>query len=144
MLKNIIRKCKDNGGDVETIMVICPYCNQTLMVEATKDVENNEDLKRELAIESCKCDRAEKETSRKEKLERMDRDLCNLIGEKSENPVGEDVYLAIREVVKMVSFGEIRKASISLEKNEKVVISRDKDGITNINREKKNVESKAI
>ena len=144
MLKNSISNYKSRGGIVETIMVECPYCKQAMMVEATKEIANNKDLRRELAIESCSCPEAHIEAGRKEKIERLDRDLCNLIGEKSSNPVNEDVYKAVREVVKLVSFAEIHRATIHMGKNEKIVISRDADGITNINREVKKVTSKTI
>lgn len=144
MLKQVIANVESRGGNVETIQLSCPYCHQGVIAKATEEIMNNKDLRRDLAVESCNCPEAAYETKRKEKIESLDKNLCNLIGDKSLNPVDEEVYDAVRILSKLVAFGKIHRANVHLTKTEKIVISRDADGITNINREIKNITAKSV
>lgn len=144
MLRDTISKHKERGGMTETVTVSCPFCHQSMMAECTRDIANSRDLRRDLAIELCSCPAAEEEAKRKDKIERLDKELNNAIGENSPHPVDTEVYEVIRENAKLVALKKLHRTSVWIEKNEKIVITRDADGITNINREVRKVKSVSI
>lgn len=144
MLKQVIDNVESRGGNVQTVQVQCPFCHQQVYTKITDEIMNNRELRRDLAIESCSCPAAIEEAKKKEKIELLDRNLCGLIGEKSFDPVDEEVYEAIRALSKLIAFKKIHRTNVHLSKIEKIVISRDADGITNINREIKQVSAKSI
>ncbi len=144
MLKDNVANFKSRGGDTDTMNVQCPYCSQILLAEVTPDIRGNKDLQRELGAELCRCPSAQYYTGKKLRLEFLEDNLQETIGKRAAESVDEDVYVAIKQIAKMVCFEEIKKATINLSGTDKLTLQTDSKGKLHINRERKNIKTKTI
>ena len=77
-------------------------------------------------------------------MEQMDEKLEGLIGEKSSKPVSDEVFENVRELARLVCFEQVLKATVHLNKTEKIMMSKGEKGQMNINREKKDISSETV
>lgn len=145
MLRDIVENYKSRGGeDTDTIPVECPCCRQIVMCEASPDIMKNRELQRELVLEYCSCVAARNAAKKKKRMEQMDEKLERVIGQNSKVPVSDEVFSNVRELARLVCFGDLLKATVHLNKTEKVVLARGEKEQMNINREKKDISSETV
>lgn len=144
MLKDIIEDQKKQGGECETVTVYCPYCHQGMAAEATLDMVRNEEILRELAIETCQCPEAQYEAKRKQRVESVDEKVNALLGKESDAPVDDEILDLIKSMSIHICYEKIKKMNIQINQVIKVCISMDTNGLLDIKKEIKNVSRQKI
>ena len=144
MLKDIVEDQKKQGAEFETVTVYCPYCHQGMAAEATLDMVRNEELLKELAIESCQCPEAQYEAKRKQRDESVDEKVNTLLGEGSDVSVDDEILDLIKSMSIHICYEKIKKMNIQINQVVKVSISMDANGLLDIKKEIKNVSRQKI
>lgn len=144
MLKDIVEKCKTGGGRYETVTIYCPYCHQGMAADATMDMIKNEDLLKELAVETCTCPEAQLEAKRKHRVESVNEKVNKMLGESSDTPVDSDILELIKQLSIHICYERLKKMSININSSVKVSISTDTNGLLDIKKEIKNVSRQKI
>lgn len=144
MLRDIVEDWKKQGGECETITVYCPYCHQGMAAEATPDIVRNEELLKDLAIETCQCPEAQYEAKRQQRVESVNEKVNALLGEESDTPVDEEILDLIKAMSIHICYEKIKKMSIQINQITKVSISMDSNGLLDIKKEIKNISRQKI
>lgn len=144
MLKDIVEDQKKQGAEFETVTVYCPCCHQGMAAEATLDMVRNEELLKELAIESCQCPEAQYEAKRKQRVESVDEKVNTLLGEGSDVSVDDEILDLIKSMSIHICYEKIKKMNIQINQVVKVSISMDANGLLDIKKEIKNVSRQKI
>lgn len=144
MLRDIVGDWKKQGGACETITVYCPYCHQGMAAEASPDIVKSDELKKELAIETCQCPEAQYEAKRKQRVESVDVRVNALLGEESDTPVDDEILDLIKAMSIHICYEKIKKMSIQINQTAKISISMDGNGLLDIKKEIKNISRQKI
>lgn len=144
MLVQEIMDAKAAGQEITEILVSCPYCHQSMMVEATEDIKNNGDKCRMLAEEICICKDARRSVERRNQAERLNISINNIVGNNSSAPYEDELIQAIKELAVLVYRKRIDSATIKASKLDKVEIKRDSDGNLFLRREIKQKEAEKV
>lgn len=147
MLKDEVKEAEQDGEIIETAYGRCHFCGQTLNIQAPAYWD--EAKKNHLATESCSCDRAQEETARKTRTEKLNELMENMFGPRSERKLDEDTKDAIYTMALQVIHQNILKATIEIpakeadKPKEKLVIKLNKTALE-ISTEKKNTQTSII
>lgn len=144
MLTQEVENYKSMGKETKMYPVECPCCHQIISVDIIPEMEEDKEILIELAMEQCTCPSAQFHQQKKKRIEKLEKTLERSVGEKSIDPVSEDVYEVIKRVAKIVCFAKVDKATIHLSKQEKINLKRDKDNFLVIEREKKEVRTEMV
>lgn len=144
MLRDIIEDWKKQGGECGTVTIYCPYCRQGMAAEATPDIVRNEELLKELAVETCQCPEAQYEAKMKQRAERVDEKVNAMLGKESDTPVEDEILDLIKAVSIHICHEKLKKLSIQINQAAKVSISIDGSGLLDIKKEIKNISRQKI
>ena len=115
-----------------------------MAAEATLDIVRNEELLKELAIETCQCPEAQYEANRKQRVESVDEKVNTLLGKDSDTPVDDEILDLIKAMSIHICYEKIKKMSIQISPNAKVSINMDTNGLLDIKKEIKNISRQKI
>ena len=144
MLRDIVEKCKAGGGRYETVTIYCPYCHQGMAADATMDMIKNEDMLKELAVETCSCPEAQFEAKRKHRAESVDEKVNKMLGESSDTSVDSSILELIKQMSIHICYKRLKKMSINIDSRTKVSISTDANDLLDIKKEIKDVSRQKI